>query len=319
MGLRRAVLRQNAHSWYLTVVQILLGLTLVIDLVFHRDMSNRWLLWLLLVVCVGGACLVFIWGAQLPVAVGLVGVAVFLTAQCYFLSLADDAQSVLSSVQEFPLVAFYLGWFIRPRWAIPLIGLGTLFFGAVMAFNPLFFPEGKLGPPIAVHGLLVLLFCFFAGSFLWHRNARAASTDLLTGVRTRAAFLSDLEARMRSRGANRVSVIAVDFDGLKQINDTQGHAAGDRVLQETTHQWRQLLRSEDIIGRLGGGEFVIALPGATLRSAREIDDRLRAASPFAWSSGVTVARTGESAEHLLNRADAELYKVKRKTGRRYVG
>lgn len=317
MWLGRTVLGQNAHSWYLVVVQCLLGLTLVIDLVFHRDMSNRWLLWLLLAICVGGAVLVFVAGARVPRSAGLVGVTVFLLSQCYFLSIADDPQSVLSSVQQFPLVAFYLGWFIRPLWALPIVGLGTLLFGATMALNPLFAPDGKLGLPIAVHGLLILLFCFFAGSFLWHRNARAANTDVLTGVRTRGAFLMDLEARMRSRSGHIISVIAVDFDGLKRINDTKGHAAGDLVLIQATRSWRAELRNEDIIGRLGGDEFAIALPGATLQDARAVEERLRAGSVHAWSSGVTEARTSESAEQLLSRADLELYRVKRTEGRAY--
>lgn len=318
MWIHRAVQRQNAHSWYLFVVQCLLGATLVVDLVFHRNMSNTWLLWSLMCLCVGGACLVFALGAKLPVWVGLVGVGAFLASQSYFLSLEDDAQSVISSVQQFPLIAFYLGWFSRPRWAIPLVGLGTLLFGTTMALNPLFAPEGKLGPPIAVHGLLILLFCFFAGSFLWHRNARAAGTDLLTGVRTRGMFLEDLEESMRARGAGEISVIAIDFDGLKQINDSRGHAAGDRVLKEATRQWGSLLRSGDFVGRLGGDEFVIALPGASLQSARHVDDRLRVASPHEWSSGVAASFTGESAEALLNRADAELYRQKRKTGLRHA-
>lgn len=315
MWLRQTVLGQNAHSWYLIVVQCLLGLTLVIDIVFHRDMDNRWLLWLLLAVCVSGAAVVFVAGARLPRAAGLVGVAIFILAQCYFLSLTDDPQSVLSSVQQFPLVAFYLGWFIRPRWALPSIGLGTLLFGATMALNPLFGPDGALGPPVAVHGLLILLFCFLAGSLLWHRNERMANTDVLTGVRTRGAFLMDLRSRMRSRSGVEMSVIVVDFDGLKRINDTKGHAAGDLVLVQATQTWRDELRSEDIIGRLGGDEFAIALPGASIRAARVVEARLRAASTHAWSSGVTEARMNESAEHLLNRADSELYRAKRAEGR----
>src|SRR5690606_738827 len=95
------------------------------------------------------------------------------------------------------------------------------------------------------------------------------------------------------------------------INDTQGHAAGDRVLAEVVREWRTRLRSVDTIGRTGGDEFVLALPGTPLMAAGELLRRLQGSSAARWSYGVVQALPGETAEAVVARADRELYQVKK--------
>lgn len=311
MVLRNAAARQDAHSWYLLAAAVLLGSAVATDLWMHKGMSNQWLLWLFLGLCGSIVVTVVVMGATVPRAYGLTMLAIFFGSQFYFLGLANDVQSVISAVQLMPVLAFYLGWFVRPPIAVPAIFVITVALGAVMLNNPMFDAEGLLGAPVAVHGLAVLLCCFFAGTYLWRRRARVADMDPLTGVLTRRAFLQELDRRIKVPGKRIVSVVAVDFDGLKWINDNKGHAAGDSALVESAREWLATVRHGDTIGRLGGDEFAIILPGASRTQALEIVRRLQSASSYEWSYGISIARKRDTADTMLARADGELYDAKR--------
>lgn len=302
--------RHDAHSWYVTFAGALMSLTLVIDLVFHVNMTQPWLNWLLLAITVSGAATALVMGRRLPRWVGITAVLIFLAAQGYFLSLADDPQTAISAMQQLPIVAFYLGWFVRPRIAGPLIALSIAVFGVVSFANPLFHAEGRIGAPVAVHGLLSLLFCYVAGNYLWRRAKRVEATDALTGALHRAPFAERAAARLQRTSAP-ISVLAIDFDDFKQINDARGHAAGDLALESTVSAWRTELRSGDVIGRLGGDEFAILLPDTELTEASAIAERLHASSPHPWSWGASEYTPGDDIATLLARADAALYRQKR--------
>jgi diguanylate cyclase (GGDEF)-like protein len=104
----------------------------------------------------------------------------------------------------------------------------------------------------------------------------------------------------------------IDVDHFKAVNDTQGHAAGDRVLAAVAHAMREHLRAEDQLGRLGGEEFLALLPDADARAAKAAAEKLRAS---VLETGVTIsvgwaAWDGESADELLGRADGALYTAK---------
>jgi diguanylate cyclase (GGDEF)-like protein len=151
-----------------------------------------------------------------------------------------------------------------------------------------------------------------------------AATDPLTGVLNRRA-LDRLLARETGRcevlGA-MVSVLALDLDHFKAINDTHGHAVGDEALRAFAHRIRGQLRQSDHLARLGGEEFVVLLPGAPPETAHEIAERLRACVAEAplvdaprvavtVSIGVVTFRAGDRAADLLARADAAAYAAKR--------
>jgi diguanylate cyclase (GGDEF)-like protein len=108
-------------------------------------------------------------------------------------------------------------------------------------------------------------------------------------------------------------------DGLKEVNDRRGHAAGDRLLREVAEAFRQGLRSYDLMLRYGGDEFVCALPNAEIAHAegrlREVAEALRAApshGSIAW--GLAEMRADDTLDGLLARADSALYTARR--GRR---
>ncbi len=315
---RMLVQRQNAHSWYVSFAALLMSLTLVVDLLFHHYMAHRWFIWTLLVVSLAGGIGALLSGARIPRWIGVVAVCVFFVAQGYFLSLRDDPQSVISSVQQFPIVAFYLGWFVRPKVAVPLALLGLVGFAIVMFSNPLFGANGSIGAPVAVHALLGLIFCYGAGLYLWRREVRIESADPLTGALTRARF-QERAAHRIERARAPLSLVAIDFDDFKSLNDTHGHAAGDVALETTIGVWFEEVRVGDVIGRIGGDEFALLLPATDAATAAGIAERLLTVSPHSWSWGVAELQVGDDTASLWRRADAALYEQKREKRQAHYG
>ena len=152
--------------------------------------------------------------------------------------------------------------------------------------------------------------------------------DGLTGLLNHRACHERLREALADGGP--VAVVLLDLDHFKVINDAHGHAEGDRVLAATAERLRSVVRAGDTVGRLGGEEFVLILPGADVEAAEDCAERARAAlaeltvrgRPLAASAGVAAAPAdGVDAAVLLENADAALYWAKR-TGRgrtvRYV-
>ena len=156
--------------------------------------------------------------------------------------------------------------------------------------------------------------------------ARSALLDPLTQARNRrglAEAWSLLQARAR-RGDEgwHVGVILLDIDLFKKVNQDHGHATGDTVLQLVVEAMRATARRYDTVGRFGGEEFCMLLPGVTIRQAQVVTERVRkrftelarerAGIDITISAGITVANAGQTAmEHALDAADQMLYVAKR--------
>jgi diguanylate cyclase (GGDEF)-like protein len=138
-----------------------------------------------------------------------------------------------------------------------------------------------------------------------------ALTDELTGLPNRRAWDERLAQAIHTPGP--VCVAILDLDRFKSYNDDHGHQAGDRFLKEAAAAWRAQLRPTDTLARYGGEEFVVLLREDDLDTARDIVDRLRAATPRDQTCSAGIAsRTGAEAEAaLLGRADHALYEAKR--------
>jgi diguanylate cyclase (GGDEF)-like protein len=187
----------------------------------------------------------------------------------------------------------------------------------------------------AAFGVLILIvaitvsFGLVAGWIAWtldREQARRisaeqnADTDLLTGLGSRRAMVDQLERLVISaeRNNNAFSVLAIDGDGLKQINDTHGHAAGDAALVRLAGIVVATLRDSDICGRVGGDEFLALLPDTPGREAEVIALRLRdalfrASGDLHLTASIGIGRwcRGMTAGELLLAADGALYEDKR--------
>ena len=153
-----------------------------------------------------------------------------------------------------------------------------------------------------------------------------AMRDALTGVLNRGAIL-DYAKRELSRGQRRkepLSVVMVDLDRFKHVNDKHGHAVGDAVLIAVCERMGATIRNYDSLGRLGGEEFVIVLPQCDVASARAVAERVRSLlsdSPVKSEAGdlsmtasfgvaCTAQRPDARVEHLLRAADIAMYRAK---------
>lgn len=152
-----------------------------------------------------------------------------------------------------------------------------------------------------------------------------ATHDSLTGLWNRKAAMDALTRELvrAEREKKTVGLMLADLDHFKQINDTYGHLAGDRVLQAIAAKLKSVLRSYDTIGRYGGEEFLIVCPGcdeaAILRRAEHIRTSVQAEPvstpeatiPISLSIGAVVASGSMQQNNLLKSADEALYRAKR--------
>jgi diguanylate cyclase (GGDEF)-like protein len=144
---------------------------------------------------------------------------------------------------------------------------------------------------------------------------RAAFSDPLTGCANRRAFERDLEHELArcARAELDLSVVAIDLDGLKAVNDTAGHAAGDRQLVLLVDTLRKALRSMDGIYRLGGDEFGLVLPDTSPDDAAVLIARaVRMGAPsFSWGTASYLSTGCAAVAELLAVADTDLYARRR--------
>lgn len=160
--------------------------------------------------------------------------------------------------------------------------------------------------PLAVSALLAELRSMAAAA------ADAALHDPLTGALNRRGVVAEAEAvhAVTARMGTPIAVVAIDLDGFKAVNDTQGHAAGDDLLVALVRAWSGQLRAGDVLARSGGDEFLVVLPNTDANAALAVVERLRAAHPFTWSSGIVDWDQDEDLDSAMARADALLYEEK---------
>lgn len=244
-------------------------------------------------------------------------------------------QSALGSVGVSVLLAVNVGLVGRYcMLAASRSGLGLRIVGwSLIAYAPLYLLSATIvalsygtakAAEVALMGDLALNCVFLAGIIVHieeearHALKRLAMQDPLTGTLNRAGLF----AKLADKGGRDAAMLLVDLDHFKSINDTWGHAAGDAVLKEFVGRATALLAQNDVIGRLGGEEFVLCLHHADREAAAMRAEAIRRAlsdCPVIWSGqeirvtasiGVAVWSPTETAEAVIRRADEALYRAK---------
>lgn len=187
--------------------------------------------------------------------------------------------------------------------------------------------------------LTIMLSLMFAGQlrrrFAMERQLQTlAWFDVLTGLPNRAQLNRETLRLLTdaSQNSSQVAILFIDLDRFKRVNDTQGHSAGDEVLSEIARRLRNCVRSEDVIGRLGGDEFLAVLQDCDVHRAAHVAGRILKAlyqpitvnakydTSITLSAGIGVSlypHDGQDADTLLRNADMAMYKAK-STGRNQV-
>ena len=210
-------------------------------------------------------------------------------------------------------ISIYAGFFFSRQAARAHMGLIAIAFAGALLI-------GDRGVPVEAW-IFITTTMLVAGEVVGRQSDRLrheAHTDPLTGLLNRKGLAPAAERAfsLADRTAMPLTLALIDLDHFKQINDRDGHAAGDRMLAELTRVWGAELEPSDLFARLGGDEFVVVLVGASDADGVRLFERLRFVSPTPWSAGIVTRRPGEAFSQCLGRADAQLYDAKRARERR---
>ena len=216
------------------------------------------------------------------------------------------------------MAVFYL---VRPRIAIVLVMV------TVAAVAPRLIGHADTHVTTTVLVTIVVMSSFaFAFSLITNRQreqlVRLATKDPLTGAGNRRALDDKLNEIVNAskRSGSSASMLLLDLDHFKKVNDAHGHAVGDQILKRITEIINLRIRVTDSLYRVGGEEFVVVLEGQVLDRAAHLSEQLRTLveanelvpdQPVTISLGVAELRRDESADDWLHRADEALYRAKR--------
>jgi diguanylate cyclase (GGDEF)-like protein len=218
-------------------------------------------------------------------------------------------------------IPFYLVWImLYPTALVAIVGL--LISGLTIHFAP----DHPVVPPNFMLALSAACVAHFAKQAL-KQQLHLAASDSLTGALNRRYLLSQLETRRADfvRSQRTSSLVLIDVDGLKSLNDRFGHKTGDDVLKSMVDIARQRIRGSDTLFRIGGDEFALVLLDANAHSALKVSNEIRmlvkqeapeSLPDYAVSFGVCCVDDSASAEDWLEQADAALYGAKESGGDR---
>jgi len=236
------------------------------------------------------------------------------------LTLSQGGRRLYPARYCFALACAGHGVFLILRsWILPWNAQGALIIDLTISVSAFVILESILALVLMAFGVLMLAHEHTATAL-----RRLAERDSLTGVFNRRSFmiLLDKAAHLASRMDTPLSVLTVDLDHFKRINDTWGHQSGDLALCHFVSVATHCLRNADLLGRIGGEEFAIYLPNTTLDEAAGVAERLRAElaarpapgqrGPIALTAsiGLALCPRGEAPEITIHRADQAMYLAK---------
>ncbi|NYI40376.1 GGDEF domain-containing protein [Demequina lutea] len=211
------------------------------------------------------------------------------------------------------LTATFAALLFSARAALAHIGAAGVCYAAVLAFGPATAETPEVAWA-AVFGTIAVVGAVVLGLVSVLRLA--ATVDPLTGLANRRAWDERLDEEMERsrRTGTTVTVVLVDLDGFKAVNDRDGHAAGDHLLQTIAHAWQKQVRDGgDFLARIGGDEFAVLAPGTDQVEIRRLIKRFEEVTParVSFSSGEATWDQTERAPDLLRRADLAMYETKK--------
>ncbi|OZD60825.1 hypothetical protein CH263_20255 [Rhodococcus sp. 06-1059B-a] len=244
-------------------------------------------------------------GRRFPWQIALVGcwLLVIVTGlQVYF---STQGIVAVNNLVLYPLLACYMGWFFRHWCARATVAAAFIASGIGLLINPF----GDALWITWINLLFVSVFSLEATIHLRRVSNRRIETDPLTGILNRAGYYRTAAEALAAaqRAGTHLTLVLIDIDDFKRVNDTRGHAAGDHTLITLAATVRAAIRRTDHIARIGGDEFVVLLPGMSTDNALGLIERLHRAADYTFSYGIAQSVPGESTDTLLARADAELY------------
>lgn len=229
-----------------------------------------------------------------------------------FLTVLETPLSVVGIMLQMPVLALYTGAFLSPTLARVAQAIVLLSFSVTVLWDPYDALDETANGRNLPNLVLFTWICLEAGIFVQKRFKKTTHIDELTGVYNRRGFIDrgDIERARADRSGRPITIVVIDLDGFKRVNDTLGHTAGDRVLRDLAREWRARLRETNVAARLGGDEFILLLPETDLDGARRVLEELREDPVHPWSWGAAEWNAGELLSIPIAQADEEMYREK---------
>jgi len=318
-SLRQILAQRLRGNFQLSIITLfgLCSVLVIAPFAIYRALSAEWTVAALdftLVLAIIAAC-AWAWRTGETRMVGIVMSVVY---SCGVIA-SSEMLGIVGAIWIYPVAVanfFLVGR--RIAWLITLVAI------AVLATHPEGAERLELTSSFVATALLVSFLSFILANRTEAQRVQLeqlASHDPLTGVLNRRAMAEELAraVELRRRGGLDSSLVLLDIDHFKRINDWHGHAAGDKVLIDFCEVMRRNVRAADVIFRFGGEEFLILLPGMTDQALKPFIEKLRAqvAAELQTPSGpITVCAGGASLrpdhgwEEWIKRADTALYRAK---------
>lgn len=295
---------ESALANITAVMYLVSGVLLLIAAAFYSaDKNPRWVLGAVGSGSVALAVLALLRGRAFTRTEATVMLAIRLVTIASMARTSDSSVAALCNGVGLPLVGIYTSLLLSRR-AVIIFYLGLAAYVAALV--------GRGESTLTIGAVVIALQGVIATEIvrlLFERMRWLAHADPLTRVLNRHGLESlgeRLLAQARRRGTP-VSVVLIDLDDLRAVNNTRGHRAGDDLLVSASRQWLDDLSGHEAVGRVGGDEFVLILPGSDQEQARERIRALAAGAAVSWTAGVAALRGEESLADLIERADRAMY------------
>lgn len=299
---------QSALASVTATLYLIGGLLLLIATVFYTPGKNpRWALGSLGTLGVAMGVFTLVRGRSFTRLEATVMLAIQLAAIAAMTHTSHLGTAAFSNGIGLPLIGIYASLLLTRR-AVIVYYVGLAAFVVAVAVR---------GDSILTTAALVMaLEATIATEIvrvLFEQMQALAQADPLTGVLNRHG-LESVGQRLLARSRRRrtpISVVLIDLDDLRAVNNRHGHRAGDDLLVAATRQWLDDMAGDEAVGRVGGDEFVLLLPGTDEDRAYERVRALARAASVSWTAGVAQLRGEESFADLIERADKAMYARKR--------